>query len=1433
MSSRTKAFDWQGFDPATRDWFTRALGQPTPAQAQAWPRIRRGEHVLVAAPTGSGKTLAAFLAAIDALVGEGGRLALPDETRVLYVSPLKALSNDIRKNLEAPLNGIADGLFESGRPAVNLRAMVRTGDTPQRERDQMRRQPPHIVVTTPESLFILLGSESGRAMLATVRTVIIDEIHALAGNKRGAHLALSLARLQQLVDGPLQRIGLSATQKPIEQVARYLCGAADCAIVDAGHARERDLALEIPDSPLTPVMAGEVWGELYRRLAALAREHKTTLVFVNTRRLAERATRHLAEQLGEDLVAAHHGSLSKEHRLDAEQRLKGGQLRVLVATASMELGIDIGDVDLVCQIGSPRGISVFLQRVGRSGHAVGAVPKGRLFPTTLDEAVECTALLSAIRRGELDSLQIVEPSLDVLSQQLVAEVAARDWSEQALYDCVRGAWPYRDLSPERFEAVLQMLAEGYTSRRGRRGAYLHWDRVNRQLRARPGARLVALTNAGVIPDQFDYDVILLPDGFKIGTLNEDFAFETLPGDIFQLGNQSYRVIRPESGRLLVEDARGQPPTVPFWLGEAPGRSDELSAAVSRLRCEVGEAAEQGLEVALALLQEQHGLDAGLARQLAEYLAAGQLALGAMPSHDTIVLERFFDDTGDMHLVLHSTWGSRINKAWGLALRKRFCRKFNFELQAAALEDSIVLSLGITHSFPLAEVAAYLKSASVQQVLEQAVLDAPMFPTHWRWNASTALAIRRHLGHRKTPPAWQRNDAEDLMAVVFPDQIACAENLAGKREIPEHPLVAQTLRDCLFGVMDLPGLQGVLDGIESGAIRIITAELTAPSVLSQEIINARPYAFLDDGDAENRRTMAIGRSDTASLDDARALRELAPEAIARLREEAWPQPRNSDEVHDALLIHGYFSLTESAPWKQWLEHLAGEGRACRLRRPGGPWVWTCAERLGHLLALGLTDCTPQTSPLSVDGAPLVELLRGRLECLGPVSAQALADSLGLPRSEAEQGLLALEAEGFAIRGAFEKQGEQWCERRLLARIHRYSRERKRAAVRPVAPQTFQRFLLAWQGLGGERPEGAEALLSAMDRLEGFSAPAALWECELLPARIALFLPSQLDSLCAAGKLSWARLLPPSGPRVRGPVAQTPIAFAPRESLGLWRALAGQNNDAQPSAPALQVLTQLEQGGAAFFSDLVAGTGLLRAQLEDALGELVGLGLVSADTFAGLRSLLAPSRGRPRNAPRTRRRRQLFDGMQDSGRWSRLPPPDSSAEPEELLEHYLWTVLARYGVISRSILEREGLRVPWRDLLRLAWRLEARGEIQGGRFIDGMAGEQFALPEAARSLRNVLKTPAQGELIRVSASDPAHLSGIALPGGPRLPALRGNLALYRDGALVAWMQGGEPGMISGTAQEQSRWLSALTGRATPAGLTGTGPRERQTLTKARHP
>src|SRR5262252_4490785 len=949
------------FHPAVAAWFERSFAAPTAAQARAWPAFQAGRHVLIAAPTGSGKTLAAFLAAIDGLVRQGLNGGLKDETQIVYVSPLKALSNDIQRNLEAPLAGIRESLKAQGLPEVDIRTWVRTGDTPPGERDRMRRRPPHIVVTTPESLYILLGSQSGRSMLTTTRTVIVDEIHALAANKRGTHLALSLERLAALCGDRLLRVGLSATQKPIEVVARFLVGVGasnpsgvDCTIIDTGHRRARDLALELPDSPLEAVMSAEVWEQVYQRLAELIAAHRTTLIFVNTRRLAERVTRQLSERIGADQVTAHHGSLAKEQRLDAEQRLKHGKLKALVATASLELGIDIGEVDLVCQLGSPRAIATFLQRVGRSGHALDGVPKGRLFPLSRDELVECTALLESTARGELDRVVIPDAPLDVLAQQIVAEVSAQDWREDALLGLFRRATPYRTLAPESFAAVVGMVAEGFTTRRGRRGALIHYDGVNHMLRGRRGARLTALTSGGTIPDNADYQVLLEPENHFIGTVNEDFAVESLAGDIFQLGNKSYRIIRVERGVVRVEDAHGMPPTIPFWLGEAPGRSDELSRSVSRLRENIAEHLKRDPTGAAALrwLTDELGIVSSAAEQLLEYLAAGHAALDCLPTQDTIVFERFFDEVGGMQLDIHSPYGSRLNRAWGLALRKRFCRKFNFELQAAATEDNIVLSLTTAHSFELADVARYLNSATIRPLLIQALLDAPMFITRWRWVAGISLALPRFRGGRKVPPQLARMQAEDLIAHVFPDQIACAENLAGEREVPDYPLVRQTVTDCLTEAMDVEGLQRLLRGIESGAIRMVACDLTEPSPLALEVLSARPYAYLDDAPLEERRTQAVMARRWLDAETAADLGRLDPEAIERVCAEAWPEAVNRDELHDALVWFGFLSEWEAragSGWSDWLVELVGEKRATRLHLPAGA-VWVAAERLTQFATL---------------------------------------------------------------------------------------------------------------------------------------------------------------------------------------------------------------------------------------------------------------------------------------------------------------------------------------------------------------------------------------------------------------------------------------------------------------------------------------------------
>ena len=1481
------------FHPAVAAWFRRAFATPTAAQAAAWPSIRAGNHTLVAAPTGSGKTLTAFLAAIDALVREGvaNGGALPDATSVVYVSPLKALSNDIHINLEAPLEGIRAELEILGLPDVAIRTAVRTGDTPQTERTLLRKQPPHILVTTPESLYVLLGSASGRSMLAGTRTVIVDEIHAIAGSKRGSHLALSLERLESLCQRKLLRIGLSATQKPIEEVARFLVGAQpallppgegarradegpgspglaaspepslqslsqkerglrnDCTIIDVGHTRARDLAIEVPPVPLEAVMSNDCWELVYDRLAALVQSHRTTLIFVNTRRMAERAARHLSERLGKETVAAHHGSLAKEQRLDAEQRLKRGELSVLVATASLELGIDIGEVDLVCQLGSPRSIAAFLQRAGRSGHSIEGTPKARLFPATRDDLIECTALLDCVRRGELDALVMPPQPLDVLAQQIVAEVACEEWNEDALYALVTRAYPYRDLTRVDFDAVVRMLAEGFTTRLGARAAYIHRDAVHRQLRARRSARLTALTSGGTIPDTADYKVVLEPQAIIVGTVNEDFAVESMAGDIFQLGNTSYRIQRVERDRLRVEDAHGAPPSIPFWLGEAPGRSKELSFGVSRLRDEIAASLDAGgIPAAQAWLHDQLGLGEAATQQLVDYLARAKAALGVLPTQHTLVLERFFDESGGTQLVIHTPWGSRINRAWGLALRKRFCRQFNFELQAAATEDAIVLSLSTSHSFPLEEVARYLHSNTAEHVLVQALLDAPLFPARWRWNAVTALALPRFAGGKKVPPPLQRMKSEDLLAAVFPDQVACIENIVGEREVPDHPLVNQTMHDCLREAMDVDGLLQILHGLEDGKISVVARDLTTPSPLAAEVLNAAPYAFLDDAPLEERRTQAVQNrrwNEGSSADD---LGQLDPAAIAAVRDEAWPQVRDADEMHEALTLLGFVTADEVLANHGWDERLAALANAQRgtcfsPTRRGGP-VWTSAENLPLWQAIH-SDAVMQpaiAAPAEYaaqawtrDDA-LLELVRRRLGGLGPVTVGALAQSLMVEAGDIELALTRLQSEGYVMQGHFtaDTVDIEWCERHLLARIHRYTIGRLRREIEPVSRRQLMRFLFDWQHVSATtRQSGPDALSATLAQLEGFEAAAGAWESEILPMRIEDYSIDWLDELCRAGRISWSRLRAGGGGG-GGPVRSTPIVLLPRRALAVWTSIANGSNQQEIllSSRAQAVADALQESGALFFDELLDATRLLRTELEDALGELVAAGRVSADSFAGLRALLLPAAKRDGGRHR-RLRRHLLNDISDAGRWSlarnsvlfpsgekmperadegrvlagkqneagpegatrrivplpQPPPRREEGADADAIEHIARTLLRRYGVVFWKMLEREAPWLPsWRELLRVYHRLEARGEIRGGRFVEGLVGEQFALPEAIAPLRAIRQRADNGELVCLSGSDPLNLVGTVLV-GEKVPAVSGSRVLYRDGAPVAALSAGK--------------------------------------------
>ncbi len=1435
------------FHPIIAEWFRARFGSPTDVQARSWPAIAPGDDVLIAAPTGSGKTLAAFLSCLDALFKQALAGGLEDRTQVVYVSPLKALSNDIQKNLHEPLAEISERAQAAGLPRPEIRVAVRTGDTPGPARQQMVRRPPHILITTPESLYLLLTAEKSRRMLHDIRTVIVDEIHAVAPNKRGAHLALSLERLDALAHARPVRIGLSATQRPIETIARFLSPPSGCRIVDIGHRREMDLAVEVPKDELGAVATNAIWSDIYDRVADLVREHRSTLVFVNTRRLAERVAHHLEERLhdlGAQVVAAHHGSLSRQIRLSAEERLKHGETRVVVATASLELGIDVGTVDLACQIGSPRAITTCLQRVGRSGHWIGAQPKGRLFATTRDELIECAALVRAIRAGVLDRIEVPPAPLDILAQQIVAEVSAQEWREDDLYALCRRAFPYRELERAEFDAVVRMLAEGIATRRGRGRAYLHHDRINRRLRARRGARLAALTSGGAIPDTFNYAVIAEPDGTQVGSVDEDFAVESLAGDIILLGNSSWRIRGVETGKVRVEDAHGAPPTIPFWRGEAPSRTIELSAEVAAIRVEIARrlpiTKEQEVGVGGAplgagppstlmdWLQSECGLERRGAEQAAAYVAGGRALLWAVPTQETIMAERFFDEGGGMQLVLHTPFGGRLNRAWGLALRKRFCATFDQELQAAATDEGLVLSLGERHSFPLEAVFGFLRADTVRDVLVQAILAAPMFTSRWRWNATRALALLRFAHGRRVPPQIQRMRAEDLLAAVFPAALACQDNMSGAPEessLPDHPLVRETVRDCLTEAMDVDGLVAVLRRIERGEIRCLAVDTPMPSPFCHEILNANPYAYLDDAPLEERRARAVEMRRSLPPDLAGDLGALDPAAIAEVAEEAWPVVRDADELHDALLTLIWVPEELGREWAAFLPALIETGRATILVE-GGPAQgapptptasssvsgWAATERLATVRTVfPAAEYSPAVKGAGAEelqerGEAIRRIVQGWMESTGPTTVEELADKLHLPLQDVNGALLRLEAEGQVLRGRFRKDssGEEWCDRRLLARIHRLTIGRLRREIEPVTAADFMQFLFQWQHVAaGSRLYGEAGLLEIIRQLAGFEAAASAWERYLLPARISKYDPALLDRLCLSGSVAWGRLTPPahatsegdSAPRRRiVPTSVSPISLFPREDAEWLLATAGDGTASPPVSPLAEDIHRfIHTRGASFFSDIVKGTGHLPSEVEQGLWELVAAGSVTADGFDNLRALLDPRRRRAEGKERTKRPRHAL------GRWSllrqaisyqaaALSSQSSALSPRSSppVEQVARQLLRRYGVVFRDLLQRESLPLAWRDLLVCYRKMELRGLVRGGRFVSGFIGEQFALPEAVESIRALRRATGhaekhQAQEIRVSAADPLNLVGVVLPGA-RVPAVLTNYVVFRDGVPI---------------------------------------------------
>jgi len=1385
------------FHPAVRSWFERTFEGPTVAQERGWAEILEGRDTLIAAPTGSGKTLAAFLAALDALVHRADDGPLEDGIDVVYVSPLKALSSDVQKNLEAPLEGIRAAAVELGIAPPAIRTALRTGDTTSSARAAIVRTAPHVLITTPESLYLMLTAERSRQLLKKVRTVVVDEVHALMRDKRGSHLALSLARLDALAERRPQRIGLSATVHPILDAARFLVGAdRPCAVVDVGHRRDLDLAIELPGTDLEAIATHEQWNEIYDRLATLVAAHRTTLVFVNTRRMAERVAHHLGERLGEDKVAAHHGSLAKERRLRVEQRLKAGDMRALVATASLELGIDIGTVDLVCQIGSPRAVTTFLQRIGRSGHGLGRTSRGRLFATSRDELVECAALVRAVAAGRLDRIEPPRAPLDVLAQQIVAECAAREWKADALFTLVRTAAPYARLERAAFDEVVTSLAEGAAPRLGRAGALLHHDRVNGVLRGRRAARLVAVTNGGAIPETADYRVLLEPDQTLVGTVNEDWAIESMAGDVFMLGSHSWRIRRVESrsGVMRVEDAQGQPPTVPFWLGEAPSRTWELSAEVSRLRADIvarlDDPAAKGPsedEVAahedlVSWLAEECVLGPIGAAQLAGYVEAQRDALGVVPTMHDVVFERFFDEAGGMQLVVHAPFGGRVNRAFGLALRKRFCVSFDFELQAAATDDAIVLSMGTAHSFPLSDAFRFVRSDQLDATLQQAVLQAPMFGTRWRWNASRALAVLRFERGKKVPAFLQRMRSDDLLAAVFPAQVACQDNApAGPIEVPDNPIVQQTVRDCLGEAMDTEKLREVLQRMERGEIRLHARDTTEPSPFSHEVLNAKPYAFLDDAPLEERRTRALSLRRTLP-EHQRDLGSLDPAAIERVVTEARPQPRTADELHDALL--GLVAAPEEPEWEAWIDELSRAGRVVRANGLVFAMENACTFDVLYFGAPRRTLPPTVDSTVPTRDEAMLAVVRGHAEVSGPFTAEALAQKLGLEAWEVDVAVGHLESEGLVLRGRFTPGTEQneVCDRRLLARIHRYTLDRLRSEIEPVSAQDFVRYLFDRHRLTKRSRAGGRAgLRDAVGMLQGFEIAAAAWEADVLAPRVAGYRPEWLDELCLAGEVAWARLSPrrsasPGASAVLGATTRaTPISLAVRRDLGwLLDAVRGtEEPDATASPSSTAALEALRARGALFLDDLANASKLDRGALTDALWDLVGRGMVAGDGFQPLRDLMAGGRAAKRR------------GRSVQGRWSLVQRLDAGADLD-LADRVAGQLLARYGVVFRELAARESFVVPWRDVLRALRRREARGLVRGGRFVGGFPGEQYALPDAVDGLRRVRREERTGESVRVRACDPLNVVGVLLP-GPKVPAHQVEWLVFVDGAY----QGSEEG------------------------------------------
>jgi ATP-dependent Lhr-like helicase len=1339
------------FLPFVRRWFGQTFSEPTVAQREGWPAIASGCDTLIVAPTGSGKTLATFLWALDHLhrLGLEGRLG--DRVYVVYVSPLRALNNDIEKNLREPLAGLRAAALADGLRPPEVRVAVRTGDTLAAQRQAMTRRPPHILITTPESLYILLTAERFRPALAQARFVIVDEIHALLGGKRGSHLALSLERLQALVEAREpgarpQRIGCSATVRPIEEALAFLTGATgrEARVIDAGFSRALDLEVVAPVDDFLTASSDTIWDSALQQLAELVQAHRTTLVFAQSRRAAERLARDLNDRIGDGRVAAHHGSLSRRARLEAENRLKNGELQALVATSSLELGIDVGAIDLVVQVQSPRNVAAGLQRVGRAGHQLGSVSKGRILVTKGEELMEAAAVVRSIRERTLDRMVMPEAPLDVLAQQIVAAVAAESITVDVLYARFRQAAPYRSLGREDFMSVVQALSEPLPAEVKGVTPRLLWDRVNDRLHARRGSRFLALTSGGTIPDAGLYDVFVADTDLKVGTLDEEFVTESLPGDVFLLGSNPWRIVKVRAGRVLVEDARGMSPTIPFWKGEHPSRSYELGLAVGRLRRDAAERLD-ALDFAHWAMTEC-GCDRRAASAMQAWLIKAGEVLDGIPDDRGLVVESFADEMGGRHAMIHSVFGMRVNGAWGMALREKVRRVFGLAAEASHVDDGILLSFAPGQVPPAPErLLTLVAPEEVEGLLGRALIGSPLFGTRFRHAAVRALFIARTQGGQRVPAYLLRLKADALMEAV-----------GGQAEFP---IVAETLRECFHDALDVPRLKRLLERLHDGELWKRHVDAALPSPFVYPLLLAWDWAYLDAGHAEERRSDVVLMRKAWSAAPGPLQPEIVTAVEAQLQRTAPErQARDSNELAAALDDLGDLTDEEvadrvTAAPGGLLAALAAEGRVTTVTLGGNRRAWIPATDAALYAAL--------------PGEVALERVALRaLRTRGPLTALWVSQRYGANLDATTRVLEGLAARGLVRRAEFMPgtTDPQYVHVAVLAEIQRRQVHARRVP-RPLAtPEQLSASLLRRHHLHPDhRLAGPPGVLAALELLQGEDLPIRVWEQALLPARVEGYEREWLDRLGLAGEIVWTVF---EGRNV-DPRRAGRVGVALRENLGWLRERPGPPPAVDPAIK--NVFLHLQLRGASFVQDLARATGLATAETLAALWELFWAGLVSPDSFSAIVAGTTPSRPAVPSIRRRRRRGQargLLPRLPVVGRWSALGD-DEALAPEEREEARAQLLLSRYGVVARELADGD-----WSTLRHTLLRMEYGGEVVRGYFVEGLSGEQYAQASALDDLQ-VPARRAEPHVL-VNMLDPANVwpraFALVRPDGMRAGATR---------------------------------------------------------------